>query len=57
LYDEEMRTQAAMFDEANLQLDQLFEHTQLPPDEAWVALSTDLRQSQVAQYNLNMENS
>jgi hypothetical protein len=46
-----------MFDEANLQLDQLFEHTQLPPDEAWVALSTDLRQSQVAQYNLNMENS
>jgi protein ECT2 len=46
----------AIFEEANEQLEQLWEDVQLPPEESWAALSNDLRNITVAKHDLHVEN-
>ena len=49
-------TLAALIQAFNEELDSMYNDAQLPDDEAWTALTTDLQQAKQARNNLSKEN-
>lgn len=49
-------TPAALIQAFNEELDSMYNDAQLPDDDAWTALTTDLQQAKQARNNLSKEN-
>jgi hypothetical protein len=57
LNDEAYEELKVVFEEANDELARLWDDVQLPPDEAWAALSSDLRKTTMEKHELHVANS